>query len=114
MSGCMVSGSMARFAMDLSALKAIGFCDMRLWEVRWKSDGRDVELAIELGDGTRAELRCTWATEVTLDIGMGSQGGLPMTWDGSITVTADGRHDVCFDFAGHGRLSLKCEDVIVG
>jgi hypothetical protein len=99
--------------MDLAALKAIGFCDMRLWAVRWESDGRDVVLAIELGDGTRADLRCTWATDVLIDIGKRGQGGSPLSWDGSIVVTGDGRHDVSFDFAGDGKLSLKCNEVLV-
>lgn len=99
--------------MDLNALKAIGFCDMRLWAVRWEADGRDVVLAVELGDGTRAELRCTWATELVLEIGKGSQGGPPLSWDGSIVATPDGRYDVSFDFASDGDLSLQCSEVAV-
>jgi hypothetical protein len=97
--------------MDLSALRKIGFGDMRLWGIRWESDGRDVVLAVELGNGTRAELRCTWATNVRIDVAKGQKGGPAMTWEGSILKCTDGTNDVSFDFAGDGKLSLKCNEV---
>ena len=97
--------------MDLDAVKKISFCDMRLGGIRWDSDGRDVVLAVELGSGTRVELRCTWATNVRIDLAKGKNGGPAMTWDGSIVQCADGTHEMTFDFAADGELSLKCDDV---
>lgn len=97
--------------MDLSALQRIGFGDMRLWGIRWESDGRDLILTVELSNGTRAELRCTWATNVRIDLAKGQKGGPAMTWEGSIVQGSDGTHDVTFDFAADGKLSLKCNDV---
>lgn len=99
--------------MDLGNLKRIGFGDMHLWAVQWDSDGRDFVLRVELGDGTRAQLRCMWATSVRIDIGKGAHDGPPLTWAGSIDATSEGTHDVTFDFASAGNLSLRCNDVLV-
>jgi hypothetical protein len=59
-----------------------------------------------------AELRCTWATNVHIDIAKGQKGGPALSWEGSITMAADGTHEVIFDFAGDGKLSLKCNEVL--
>jgi hypothetical protein len=99
--------------MDLSSLQKTGFCDVRLWGVRWESDGRDVILALELGNMTRVDLRCTWATNVHIDIARRGKGGPALSWEGSITMASDGTYDVSFDFASDGELSLRCNEVVV-
>ena len=99
--------------MDLDALTKIGFSDMRLWGLRWEADGRDLVLAVELGDGTQAEVCCAWATNLRINITKGERGGPPMTWEGAIKSSSDGRHHVTFDFAGEGEVSLECNEVLV-
>src|SRR3954468_20286935 len=99
--------------MDLRDVKAVGLGDMHLWAIRWESDGRDVTLRVELGNGTRVELCCTWATNLRCDFAKHARGGPLLTWAGSVEIVAGGTHEVRLDFARDGQMSLKCNDVRV-
>jgi hypothetical protein len=106
-------GSLSEASVNLSDVTAMGFSDMVLWAIRWDSDGRDITLRVKLGNGTRVELCCTWATNLSCNFEKRAHGGPLMTWDGSVDTAPDGTHEVRFDFASEGQMSLKCNDVTI-
>ncbi|HEV7505021.1 MAG TPA: hypothetical protein VGS07_08930 [Thermoanaerobaculia bacterium] len=99
-------------AMDFDTLTRLNFCDMRLLGFRWEEDVCNLMLFIELAEGQRLQLRCTWATDVTIVMRTGDTLGPSLSWDGSISRDNKGVCRVDFDFPGVGEVSLNCNEVI--
>jgi hypothetical protein len=88
-------------------------CDVSLCGVAWIEDGRDVVLRLLLPPADReTKLVCRWARELRIDLQFESNtGGYPLSWDGEIGRREDGSWTIAFDFAGHGSLSLVCDEL---
>ncbi len=90
------------------------WCDVRLVDISWGSEGRDLILSFLLHENKIGELTCTWAhsNKITLISGI-NEGGYPLTFDAKIKKISDNEWEVLFDFAGRGVVELKCNELIL-
>ncbi len=92
------------------------WCDALLRGLRWVSDGRDLELHVELGSMTSSGpaeviLSAEWVSELRIEVSFGpNRGGYPMTWDTSFTRDSQ-QWRVRLDFGGLGEMSFRCNEL---
>lgn len=103
--------------MDFTGLdiEKVLCCDAVLTSIRWVSNGRDLELNFELGDGRHGVLLCTWIDNVKMHIESGTKGsGVPMACHISVESKLEvGRWRFSIGFIGNQHFSVECEDLVL-
>jgi hypothetical protein len=92
------------------------WCDVELEAVAWTNEGRDMTFAVHFPDtpvapNPRMTLHCCWASNLRMDVTLRpNMGGRLLTWNATFERTDVG-WAVTFDFAGDGRISLRCSAI---
>lgn len=91
-------------------------CDAVLNTIRWASDGRDLELSFELGNGQHGLLLCTWIDNLHIHIKSGEKNsGILMAWQVSVeSARLSDRWHLLIDFTDNQKLSVECETLMLG
>ncbi|MBN4055202.1 hypothetical protein JYU12_00500 [bacterium AH-315-K03] len=90
------------------------WCDVRLVDISWGSEGRDLILTFLMHENKIGELTCTWAHSNSISLVGGiNEGGYPLTYDAKIDKNNGNGWEVVFDFAGRGVVELKCNELIL-
>ena len=90
------------------------WCDVRLTDISWGSEGRDLILTFLMHENRIGKLTCTWAHSNNISLLSGvNEGGYPLTFDAKIEEGGGNRWEVLFDFAGRGVVELKCNEILL-
>ncbi len=84
--------------------------DSSLIGLAWVRDGRDLQLAVALGDGRQVTIIYTWVAGLACELSYPHDAGGPLlTWDVEYTASG-GRHTALWDFASQGSLRFTFQD----
>jgi hypothetical protein len=90
------------------------WCDVKLVDISWGCEGRDLVLTFEMHENKKGKLTCSWAHSQNINLVSGkNEGGYPLTYRASIDKDGANGWQVVFDFAGRGVVELKCNDLIL-
>jgi hypothetical protein len=88
------------------------WCDVRLDNLSWCNEGRDLKLTFFMHEGKTGKLTCTWAHTINISLISGNnEGGYLLTFDATINETNNNCWEVSFDFASRGVVELKCNEL---
>jgi hypothetical protein len=95
--------------MELN-LHDLAWSDCSLIGQTWVSDGRDLELAVRMGDGRRMVILFTWVAGLACELTYPeNEGGAPLSWDVTYTQ-ADSRWAALWDFGNRGSLRFTFQN----
>ncbi len=96
------------------AVASESWCDVKLADISWCSDGRDLVLTFDMRDNKKGKLTCTWAHAQNINLVSGkNEGGFPLSYGASMVKDGANGWLAVFDFAGRGVVELKCNDLIL-
>ena len=88
------------------------WCDVRLTNILWVNQGRDLALTFSMHQDEIVKLTCTWLHTINITLVSGNnEGGYPMTFDTKIQETDNNGWDVLFNFAHRGFVGFKCNEL---
>ncbi len=88
------------------------WCDVRLRNLSWGGEGRDLVLTFLMHENRIGKLTCSWAHTINIGLVSGKNvGGYPLTFDAKINEIGNDEWEVLFDFANRGVVELKCNEL---
>lgn len=90
------------------------WCDVRLVDISWGSEGRDIILTFLMHENRIGKLTCSWAHSNNINLSSGvNEGGYPLTFEAKIEEGRDKGWEVMFDFSGRGVVELECNEILL-
>ncbi len=95
--------------------------DVSLDGIRWRNDGKDLELKIRMHSSYKdfpkhLNLVAEWATNLKIDLDWGARHiGTLLSWGFDLSKDESGVYNVMFDFGGSpgGSISFKCNEISI-